>query len=83
MLELKTRREVESESQFDTCQNKQMTNRDFHEAYGESVYKVRLRIAMSLLPIEGVSQAQALEEADKFIELLLTEDMRGLREKFE
>jgi|AmaraimetP72IA01_FD_contig_31_6626180_length_632_multi_10_in_0_out_0_2 hypothetical protein len=60
-----------------------MTNKDFHEAYGESVYKVRLRVAITLLPISGLTHRQALEEADKFVALLLSESMRELREKFE
>lgn len=60
-----------------------MTVHDFHEAYGTSVYKVRLQVAMSLLPLQGVSHEQALVEADKFVHLLLKESMRELREKFE
>jgi hypothetical protein len=59
-----------------------MTYHDFHEAYGTSVYKVRLQVAIGLLAVPGITQVEALEEADKFILLLLTEEMRGLRDKF-
>jgi len=60
-----------------------MSHQDFHEAYGTSVYKVRLQVAMGLLAIPGITQEQALEEADRFVALLLKDSMRELREKFE
>ena len=60
-----------------------MTYQEFHEAYGTSVYKVRLQVAMSLLPLQGISHTQALEEADTFVHLLLKDSLRELREKFE
>jgi hypothetical protein len=60
-----------------------MTSRDFHEAYGTSVYKVRLQVAIGLLAVPGISQKEALEEADKFVLLLLQEEMGELRRKFE
>jgi len=60
-----------------------MNYKDFHEAYGTSIYKVRLQVAMGLLGVPGITQRQALEEADKFIQLLLSEEMREVRAKFE
>jgi pyoverdine/dityrosine biosynthesis protein Dit1 len=59
-----------------------MTHIQINELYEESVYQIRLRVAINLLAVTGVSHAQALEEADKFIALLQSEDFTDLKNKF-
>jgi hypothetical protein len=59
-----------------------MTKQDFNHIYEESVYQIRLRVAMSLLAVPGISHDRALEEADKFVHRLLDEDADWLMAHF-
>lgn len=52
-----------------------MTKQDFNHIYEQSVYETRLRVAIALLPISGISHEDALLEADNFVKRLLEEDM--------
>jgi hypothetical protein len=55
-----------------------MTKQDINHIYEESVYQIRLRVAMSLLAVPGISHDDALKEADKFVMRLLDEDANWL-----
>jgi hypothetical protein len=59
-----------------------MTRTEVNELYEESVWQIRLRVAIQLLPISGITHEQALAEADKFIELLQKENLQELKKKF-
>ena len=59
-----------------------MTRTEINELYEESVWQIRLRIAISLLSVTGIGHERALEEADKFIELLQKENLQELKKKF-
>lgn len=59
-----------------------MTIQDFNHIYEESVYQVRLRVAVALLCVPGVNQDRAIEEADKFVERLLDEDANWLTHRY-
>ena len=59
-----------------------MTRVEFNKVYEESVFQVRLRVATSLLSVEGFTPQQALAEADKFVLVLLEEDEKELLRKF-
>lgn len=51
-----------------------MTRQDVNHIYEESVFQIRLRVAIALLACPGIDQNTALSEADKFVELLMSED---------
>lgn len=51
-----------------------MTKQDIQHLYEQSVYEIRLRVAISLLAVPGVTHDQALEEADRFVARLQEED---------
>lgn len=59
-----------------------MNHKEINALYEQSVYEIRLRVAIALLPIEGLTHRQALQEADKFIELLQSENMQDIIDKF-
>jgi hypothetical protein len=59
-----------------------MTRQDINHIYEESVYQIRLRVAISLLSVPGINQERALEEADKFVLRLLDEDADWLVNHF-
>jgi hypothetical protein len=59
-----------------------VTKQDINHIYEESVYQIRLRIAINLLAVPGVSHNQALEEADKFVQRLQDEDADWLLARF-
>jgi hypothetical protein len=59
-----------------------MTRTEINELYEASVWQIRLRVAMAVLVVPGVTQTQALDEADKFIALLQSEDLQELKRKF-
>jgi hypothetical protein len=59
-----------------------MTKQDVNHIYEESVYQIRLRVAIGLLAVPGINQERALEEADKFVMRLLAEDASWLLERF-
>jgi hypothetical protein len=59
-----------------------MTKQDINHIYEESVYQIRLRVAMSLLAVPGINHDRALEEADKFVFRLLAEDAAWLLDRF-
>lgn len=51
-----------------------MTKQEVNHVYEQSIFEIRLRVAISLLACPGITQEQALVEADKFVRLLLSED---------
>lgn len=59
-----------------------MTKQDINHIYEQSVYEIRLRVAIALLACPGIDQDQALAEADKFIERLQSEDAEWLRKHY-
>lgn len=59
-----------------------MTKQDINHIYEESVYQIRLRVAIALLACPGIDQTTALAEADKFIERLQSEDAEWLRHHY-
>jgi hypothetical protein len=59
-----------------------VTKQDINHVYEESVYQIRLRVAISLLAVPGVNHDRALEEADKFVERLQDEDYNWLVNRF-
>lgn len=59
-----------------------MTRQDINHIYEESVYQIRLRVAISLLAVPGITQDAALLEADKFVERLQAEDADWLRHRY-
>lgn len=59
-----------------------MTKHEINELYEESVYQIRLRVAISLLGVPGLSLDNAFEEADKFVARLQQEELNWLRHRF-
>jgi hypothetical protein len=59
-----------------------VTKQDINHIYEQSVYEIRLRVAIGLLAVPGISQDMALAEADKFVERLLEEDAGWLTSRF-
>lgn len=59
-----------------------MTKQDVNHIYEESVYQIRLRVAISLLCVPGVTMDRALEEADKFVQRLQDEDVDWLQSRY-
>lgn len=59
-----------------------MNHIQINEIYEESVYQIRLRVAINLLGIPGINHDQALAEADKFVERLQDEDIDWLKNRF-
>ena len=59
-----------------------MTKQDINHIYEDSVYQIRLRVAIGLLAVPGVDHEKALEEADKFVLRLLSEDADWLTSRF-
>lgn len=59
-----------------------MTKQDVNHIYEQSVYEIRLRVAIALLACPGVDQDKALEEADRFVERLQQDDADWLRHRF-
>lgn len=55
-----------------------MTRQDVNHVYEESVYQIRLRVAIALLAVPGITHRQALNEADEFVRLLMSEDANEL-----
>jgi len=56
-----------------------MTKQEVLEIYGQSVYQIRLSVAMHSFIAKGET---CLEEADKFVRALQSEDKLELIEKF-
>lgn len=54
-----------------------------NELYEESVWQIRLRVAIHLLSVPGLDQAGALKEADKFVLALLKENLDELKAKLQ
>jgi hypothetical protein len=59
-----------------------MTKQDINHIYEQSVYEIRLRVAISLLAVPGITHDGALAEADKFIQRLQDEDAGWLTSKY-
>lgn len=59
-----------------------MDHKEINEMYEESVYQIRLRVAINLLSVPGVSHDDALAEADKFVKRLEDEDIDWLKNRF-
>jgi hypothetical protein len=59
-----------------------VTKQDINHLYEQSVYEIRLRVAISLLAVPGINHDRALEEADKFVDRLQDEDTKWLMERF-
>lgn len=59
-----------------------MTKQDVNHIYEESVYQIRLRVAIALLVCPGIDQDKALEEADKFVLMLMNEDANWLLSRY-
>jgi hypothetical protein len=59
-----------------------MTKQDVNHIYEESVYQIRLRVAINLLAVPGISHNDALAEADKFVERLQDEDASWLLSRY-
>lgn len=59
-----------------------MTKQDVNHVYEESVYQIRLRVAIALLACPGIDQITALSEADKFVQLLLKEDVQEVLHRY-
>jgi sRNA-binding regulator protein Hfq len=59
-----------------------VTKQDINHIYEQSVYEIRLRVAISLLCVPGISMEAALEEADKFVMRLQDEDAGWLTNRF-
>jgi predicted Zn-dependent protease len=59
-----------------------VTKQDFNHIYEQSVYEIRLRVAIGLLAVPGITADMALEEADMFVERLLKEDAHSLTHRF-
>lgn len=59
-----------------------MTKQDINHIYEESVFQIRLRVAIALLACPGINQDQALEEADKFVLMLMNEDAHWLLNRY-
>ena len=60
-----------------------MTKQDINHIYEESVYQIRLRVAIQLLAVAGVDQDRALKEADKFVMRLMAEDSDWLMSHYD
>jgi hypothetical protein len=58
--------------------NKQQIN----ELYEESVYQIRLKVAVQLMTVKGVTPRQALHEADEFVRMLENEAVAEILNKF-
>jgi hypothetical protein len=58
-----------------------MNKRDINELYEQSVYQIRLHVAIGLLVIPGIDARKALREADNFVEMLLSEDVNELKRR--
>jgi len=58
-----------------------MTEQDFIAIYGQSVYEVRLEVAMKLLA--DMPTPAALDVAEAFVNSLLDESKEELRAKFD
>jgi hypothetical protein len=59
-----------------------MTKQDINHIYEQSVYEIRLRVAISLLAVPGINQDDALKEADKFVLRLQEEDADWLLSRY-
>jgi hypothetical protein len=59
-----------------------MTKQDINHIYEQSVYEIRLRVAINLLAVPGISHDDALKEADKFVARLQDEDADWLMGRY-
>jgi hypothetical protein len=59
-----------------------MTRKEVNDLYEASVFQIRLRVAIQLLSVPGITPPQALDEADHFIKHLLTEEKDELIARF-
>jgi hypothetical protein len=59
-----------------------LTKQEINALYEQSVYEIRLRVAIQLLTIPGVTAGLALSEADRFIRVLQNEEQQELRDKY-
>lgn len=59
-----------------------LTKKQINDLYEESVWQIRLRIAANLVHVQGVTHRDALDEADEFIKLLMSESIDELHRKF-
>ena len=59
-----------------------MTKQEVNHIYEESVYQIRLRVAISLLPVSGITIEEALQQADKFVHRLQDEDADWLQNRY-
>lgn len=60
----------------------EVTKQDINHYYEQSVYEIRLRVAIGLLAVPGIDHDKALEEADRFVERLCSEDANWLINRF-
>jgi hypothetical protein len=59
-----------------------MTKQEINHVYEKSVYEIRLEVAMRLISVAGVTQERAIEEADKFVALLQSEELGELLSRY-
>jgi hypothetical protein len=59
-----------------------LTKQEINELYEESVYQIRIKLAIQLMTIKGVTPRHALNEADEFIRILEGERVVELKNKF-
>jgi hypothetical protein len=59
-----------------------MNRTEINDIYEESVWQIRLRVAIGLLSVPNLNPDQCLAEADKFVELLQKESKQQLMDKF-
>jgi hypothetical protein len=60
-----------------------MTKHQILEAYGQSVYQIRLQVAISLYAKLDRQPEEALKSADNFVQTLLNEDHQWLKSQYE
>lgn len=60
-----------------------MTAQEINNLYGESVFQIRLRVALALLPVDGITICDALERSDAMINILLSEDADELKRRYD
>lgn len=58
-----------------------MTKQEFIHTYGKSVYQVRLETAMSYFVSRDNTPGQCLHHADRFVAMLLEEEVAGIKFK--
>ena len=60
-----------------------MTKQQIVSLYGQSVYQIRLHVAMQLVAAKSMKPEDALSEADKFVYRLMEEDAAQLLSRYD